>query len=184
LKVMLSATDETLRGYRDRALLLVAYDTMCRRSELINIELDDIGKQKNYTTNKIQTTVIFIDQSKTDQEANGRWLNISDLAADALNDWIKQSGITEGHLFRGVSPHGSVMNGLTSGQICRIYKRLAKKAGFDEDFIEHVSGHSMRVGAAQDLLISGASLPVMMAKGRWTKPDTVMRYVEKIGIAI
>ena len=41
-----------------------------------------------------------------------------------------------------------------------------------------ISGHSMRVGAAQDLLLSGASLPIMMNKGRWSKPDTVMRYVE------
>jgi hypothetical protein len=37
----------------------------------------------------------------------------------------------------------------------------------------------MRVGAAQDLLLlSGASLPIIMARGRWSKPDTVMRYVE------
>ena len=36
----------------------------------------------------------------------------------------------------------------------------------------------MRVGAAQDLLISGASLPMIMQRGRWTKADTVMRYIE------
>ena len=36
----------------------------------------------------------------------------------------------------------------------------------------------MRVGAAQDLLISGASLPLIMQRGRWSKTDTVMRYIE------
>ncbi len=36
----------------------------------------------------------------------------------------------------------------------------------------------MRVGAAQDLLKSGASMPVIMNKGRWSKIDTVMRYLE------
>lgn len=184
LEVILSGTDDTLRGYRDRALMLVAYDTMCRRSELVKIELNNIGQQRGYSTNQTPTSVIFIKQSKTDQEGNGRWLNISDRTADAINKWIVNSGITEGYLFRGVSRHKMVMKALTSGQICRIYKRLAKKAGFNEHFIERVSGHSMRVGAAQDLLLSGASLPVMMAKGRWSKPDTVMRYVEKIGIPI
>ncbi len=41
-----------------------------------------------------------------------------------------------------------------------------------------VAIHSMRVGAAQDLLLSGASLPIIMNRGRWSKADTVMRYVE------
>ncbi len=37
----------------------------------------------------------------------------------------------------------------------------------------------MRVGAAQDLLKSGASMPMIMNKGRWSKIDTVMRYLEQ-----
>ena len=38
----------------------------------------------------------------------------------------------------------------------------------------------MRVGAAQDLLNSGASMPIIMQRERWSKIDTVMRYVENI----
>jgi hypothetical protein len=37
----------------------------------------------------------------------------------------------------------------------------------------------MRVGHAQDLVSSGASLPIIMSMGRWSKSDTVMRYVEQ-----
>jgi hypothetical protein len=44
--------------------------------------------------------------------------------------------------------------------------------------IDQISGHSMRVGAAQDLLKSGAGMPMIMNKGRWSKTDTVMRYLE------
>ena len=36
----------------------------------------------------------------------------------------------------------------------------------------------MRVGAAQDLMLSGATLPILMNRGRWSKTDTVMRYIE------
>ncbi|MBU3538259.1 tyrosine-type recombinase/integrase, partial [Polynucleobacter sp. UK-Gri1-W3] len=67
---------------------------------------------------------------------------------------------------------------ITAGQINRIYKKIARKAGLDESAIEGISGHSMRVGAAQDLLNSGASMPIIMQKGRWSKTDTVMRYLE------
>ena len=184
LDEMLEVTDDSLRGLRDRALLRVAYDTMCRRSELVRLMVDDVDVQVVDRRNKIESTVIFIEQSKTDQEANGRWLRISKETSIALKDWIRHSGIRDGQLFRGVDRGNTITADLTSGQICKIYKRLARKAEFGEDFVKHVSGHSMRVGAAQDLLLSGATLPMMMAKGRWSKPDTVMRYVEKIGGAL
>ena len=71
------------------------------------------------------------------------------------------------------SPHISV------GQINRIYKKIARKAGLSESEIKSISGHSMRVGAAQDLLNSGASMPTIMQRGRWSKTDTVMRYLEQ-----
>jgi integrase len=69
---------------------------------------------------------------------------------------------------------------LCSGQINRIYKRLAKRSGLDKDLIEQISGHSLRVGHAQDMVNSGESMPMIMSKGRWSKTDTVMRYVEHI----
>ncbi len=67
---------------------------------------------------------------------------------------------------------------LGAGQINRIYKRLAQLANVDPQIIKKISGHSMRVGAAQDLLLSGASMPMIMSRGRWSKTDTVMRYIE------
>ena len=51
-------------------------------------------------------------------------------------------------------------------------------AGLNESEIQSISGHSMRVGAAQDLLNSGVSMPIIMQRGRWSKTDTVMRYLE------
>ena len=57
---------------------------------------------------------------------------------------------------------------------------LPTKAGLNESEIASISGHSTRVGAAQDLLNSGASMPIIMQRGRWSKTDTVMRYVEHI----
>jgi hypothetical protein len=81
-----------------------------------------------------------------------------------------------------VHPRGEIISrsSLGSGQVNRIYKRIARKAGLTELETKMISGHSMRVGAAQDLLISGASMPIIMQRGRWTKTDTVMRYLEHL----
>jgi site-specific recombinase XerD len=42
LDKLLLATDDSIRGIRDRALLLVAYDTLCRRSELISSRMSKL----------------------------------------------------------------------------------------------------------------------------------------------
>jgi hypothetical protein len=73
---------------------------------------------------------------------------------------------------------------LDSSQLARVYKKIARSAAFNAAIICEISGHSTRVGAAQDLLLSGASLPMIMNRGRWSKSDTVMRHVEKVGMPV
>jgi hypothetical protein len=58
---------------------------------------------------------------------------------------------------------------LGAPEVNRILKRLSKKAKIDDSVIQGISGHSLRVGAAQDLAKSGASLPILMAKGDGAK---------------
>ena len=40
-----------------------------------------------------------------------------------------------------------------------------------------IAGHSLRVGAAQDLLIKGYDLAAIMRAGGWSDPSTVSRYL-------
>ncbi|MEA9598519.1 site-specific integrase [Polynucleobacter sp. AP-Sanab-80-C2] len=175
LEKMLEATTNNLRGTRDRALLLLAYDSMCRRSELVSLKVTDIHLQE--LDNKGQMK-IRLRKSKTDQELQGRWIQPSERSADAITAWINQAKVDNGYLFRGINNAIDITCELKCSQINRIYKRLAKDANLPKEVIDHISGHSMRVGAAQDLLKSGASMPMIMNKGRWTKTDTVMRYLE------
>ncbi len=184
LSEMVATTDNSLRGLRNHAMLLVAYDTLCRRSELVAMKVEDISEQVVDRKNGLRTTSILIRQSKTDQEAYGRWLPITIKAAEALNQWLLKSTITTGLIFRGIDRGNTLTQKLNPGQISRIYKKIATMAKLDKAIIKHISGHSMRVGAAQDLVLSGASLPIIMCRGRWSKSDTVMRYVEKVGIPI
>lgn len=123
-------------------------------------------------------TKIRLSKSKTDQEFQGQWICLTERSADAIAHWIQQAKLTDGFIFRGVNNAIEITQELKSSQISRIYKRLAKEAKLPKILVDQISGYSMRVGAAQDLLQSGASMPLIMNKGRWSKTDTVMRYLE------
>jgi site-specific recombinase XerD len=179
LEKMLCATANNLRGVRDRALLLLAYDSMCRRSELVSLRVSDIHID---TVGDTTQTKIRLRKSKTDQEQQGKWIFPTKRSADAIRQWIEKAKLTDGYLFRGINNAIDITDELKSSQINRIYKRLAKDAKLPKEITDHISGHSMRVGAAQDLLKSGASMPLIMNKGRWSKTDTVMRYLEGANI--
>lgn len=181
LDKLVLATDDSIRGIRDRALLLVAYDTLCRRSELVSLQVKDI---KINIKNGIETSSILLRKSKTDQDSTGKWLHLSQRAHLALMEWMKKLPEEQEYLMVGIDRGGRIsFSSLSSGQVNRIYKRIARNAGLDELVIQGISGHSMRVGAAQDLLNSGASMPIIMQRGRWSKTDTVMRYLEHSGCA-
>ena len=65
LENMLGATVNNMRVYRDRALLLLAYDSLCRRSELVSIRIADIQVDKLDNQSQMK---IHLRKSKTDQE--------------------------------------------------------------------------------------------------------------------
>lgn len=121
---------------------------------------------------------IRLRKSKTDQEAIGKVISLTPRAQNALLGWIEIAKISDGFLFRGIKNNAEITSEIKSGQLNRIYKRLAKEAGLNKTQVTNISEHFIRVGAAQDLLTSGASLPMLMHRGRWSKPKTAMRYAE------
>ena len=155
----------------------MAYDTLCRRSELVSLQVKDV---KITIKNGVASTSILLRKSKTDQDSMGKVLRLSPRASLALMEWRKQLPEGQEKIMAGVNRAHVIGSSVGAGQINRIYKRIARAAGLDDSVIKGISGHSMRVGAAQDLLSSGASMPIMMQRGRWSKSDTVMRYVEQI----
>jgi site-specific recombinase XerD len=171
---LLAACSEDLHGLRDRALLLVAYDSMRRRTELISLRAEDIEWIPNTGAS------ILLRKSKTDQQGCGKWIHLTIESTQALHQWLSAAKINEGLIFRGLRSSGAITDGLCESRVSRIYKTLARKAGLGESIIQNISGHSMRVGGAHDLLNTGASLPQIMVKGGWAKTDTVMRYVDSV----
>ena len=54
-------------------------------------------------------------------------------------------------------------------------RAAAKAAGLGEGY----TGHSGRVGMAQDLVKSGVELPALMTAGRWKSSKMPARYTER-----
>jgi len=176
---MLEATGNDLRGQRDRALLRVAHDTLARSSELASLQVEDLERTAERTGQP--TAGLYLRRSKTDQESEGCWLALHAATVAALDQWLAAANLRGGPLFRGIDPAGRPMPGLSTEAIAVRYRQLARRAGLTEADVRRVSGHSLRVGAAQDLLLAGASFEELMRRGRWKKVSTVMRYVEQAG---
>ena len=192
LAVLLKATRRDLLGLRDRALLLVNYDTGCRRSELAAMRLEHIEGPDGDGAG-----VVEICRSKTDQEGQGALAYLSPATMRAIAGWCDKAGILRGPLFRRVetwfdgSIRGVGEGALHPGSVTLIYKRLIRQA-FDrkllgamseaevERWVAAVSSHSIRVGVAQDNFAAGEALPAIMQAYRWRDPKTVMRYGAKL----
>jgi site-specific recombinase XerD len=167
---MLACCGNDLRGKRDRLLLRLAFETMRRRSELVSLRVQD------WMSISSGESQILLQASKTDQTGFGLPIRLSIECSQAIEDWLRAAKLSEGNVLRGVKGD-SVTDGLNSGQVCRIFKKLAKQAGLQSSIANKISGHSTRIGGAQELLRDGASIAQIMSKVGWTKVDTVMRYV-------
>lgn len=164
---------------RNRALVAVGYDTLCRRSEIVALQAEDISpRQKGGAT-------ILVRRAKNDPLGKGRIAELSPGAYTAVQDWLNAAGIETGLIFRAVYCNVVVKHrGIGPQQVPKILRRLARRAGFDEEIANGLTGHSMRVGAAQDLASKGKDLGLIMRAGGWKSPEMAARYVEAAELRI
>jgi integrase len=171
---MLTATPEYTLGLRNRALLAVAYDTLARRSELVALLVEDIESGVD------GAATLLIRRSKVDQEGVGE---IRYLAPDTLRHlraWLAGAAITEGPIFRGVAKGGRVAAALSASAVAALFKAMATAAGVSAEEAARISGHSSRVGAAQDMARHGLELPSIMQAGGWRTSTMVARYTARL----
>ena len=174
IEVFLSVEPRNLRDIRDRALAAVAYDTMCRRQELVMLRVEDIEEAKDGSGS------ILIRRSKTDTTGEGAAAYLSPLTMRLLKEWINQAGINAGAIFVRVLGSSRVGESLTPQVVSTVFRRVGQWIGLERKEWENLSGHSVRVGAAQDLLALNIDLSSVMQAGRWTDTRMPMRYGERV----
>ena len=124
------------------------------------------------------TASILIPRSKADSAGNGRIAHLSPVTVERLDQWLEAAGIEEGPIFQSLHLRRPSGQPLRNCSIRRLVKRAARNAGLPELVAGQLSGHSMRVGAAQDMMVTGFDMLAIMQAGGWTTPHVVSRYVE------
>lgn len=160
------------RDLFDKALVATGYDTMARRSELSALRFEDMAVASD------GGATVLIRRSKTDQKGEGSIRYLAPATVEHIQAWVKYAGITEGPLFRSMNVHGHVSDAQVSDKgVVRAYKRVAYSVGLD---IATISGHSCRVGAAQDMVGANIDLAAIMQAGGWKTPAMPARYSERV----
>jgi integrase len=177
IKDFIDGAGESLRADRERAMLCVAYETLARRGELVALEVRDIDFHPNGTGQAL------IRRGKTDAEGQGRVVYLSRETVRWLKVWIKHAAIEDGAVFRRLIGKNQIGGALNAGSIAPIFKRVAQWIGMPARVVGKVSGHSTRVGAAQDLAELDIDLAAITQAGGWKSPRMPLQYAEKINAA-
>jgi len=170
LQALLDTCDDSLRGVRDRALLLLAWASGGRRrSEVTDATVENLLPAGE------RAWVFRLPRSKTDQTgALGAAADkpVVGAAADALNAWLQRSGIRAGPVFRRVRHGGHLGEPLAPAAVRDIVRRRCALAGLPEDY----SAHSLRSGFVTEAARQGIPIGETMAMTGHASVATVVGY--------
>jgi len=171
LKLLIKAIDESkeknIRKIRDKALVLIGFSGGFRRSELVNIEYEDIEFVE-------EGVKIFVKRSKTDQSGEGMtkaipyFDNIKFCPVKALNKWVVEAELKDGKIFN-----------ISDKNVALIIKKYANYAGLDA---HKYAGHSLRSGFATSTAESGAEERNIMAMTGHKSTEMVRRYIKEANL--
>lgn len=171
IEAMLAEIDDSLIGTRDRAILLIGFAAALRRSELVDLKVNDL----EFTAEGL---LVHLRRSKTDQEGQGQSIAVPAGArlrpVEALQAWLAVSQICEGAVFRPIGRGGRIgAAALTDRSVANIVKARALAAGLDPKIF---SGHSLRAGFVTSALEHGADLFKVMDVTRHRRVETLKGY--------
>ena len=171
LKLIINVIDETKqvnkRKIRDKAIILVGFSGGFRRSELVNIEYEDI----EFVNEGVK---IVIKRSKTDQSGEGMtkaipyFDNKSFCPVISLKNWIDNSEAKSGKIFD-----------ISDKSVALIIKKYASLSGLDPN---KYGGHSLRSGFATSTAESGAEERNIMAMTGHKTTQMVRRYIQEANL--
>lgn len=169
LQTLLATCDDTLRGKRDRALLLFAWASGGRRRSEVS------GADMKFLKRVPQGFIYTLAYSKTNQSGTQRPENEKPLlgaAAMAMTAWLEASKITEGAVFRQIRKGGQLGEALGAASVRDIVKKRCEQAGLSGDF----SAHSLRSGFVTEAGRQNMSLAETMAMTGHHSVATILGY--------
>jgi integrase len=177
LRRLVGGLPDTLRGRRDRALLLIGFAGALRRTELVALEVRDVAFEA-------EGIVLAIRRSKTDPEASGQLVGIpyseqkETCPVRALESWLESAHITVGAVFRPIERWSNIIQPrpLEDRRVATLLKELIQRAGLDP---KTFAGHSLRSGLATAAAAGGASERAIMDQTRHKSVKQVRHYIQR-----
>jgi integrase len=170
LEAMLATCDDSLKGKRDKALLLFAWASGGRRrSEVTQADMQFL---KTMGPNEY---IYYLFYSKTNQSGVDKPENAKPIvgkAGKALNDWLTSSQITTGAIFRRIRKGGHLGTALSPAAVRDIVLERSQMAGLSGNF----SAHSLRSGFVTEAGKQNIPLGETMAMTGHQSTATVLGY--------
>lgn len=166
-------------GQRDAAMLLLGFAGGFRRSELVSLDLSDVGFERS-------GMVVLLRRSKTDQLGMGRVVAIArgkhedTCPVRALRAWLAERGKWDGPLFSGMRGPALRRGRMIPQMVAYAIKRAAAAAGLDAS---RFSGHSLRSGLVTAAHLAGKADSAIMAATGHRSTAMLARYVRADGRA-
>ena len=167
IDVINNSNIKLLRRIRDKALILLGFSGGFRRSELVNLEYEDL----DFVSEGVK---IFIKRSKTDQSGEGMtkalpyFPTATYCPVENLKTWLTQSNIENGKIFN-----------ISDKSVAIIIKKYANLAGLDA---RKYAGHSLRSGFATSTAEKGAEERSIMAMTGHKSNQMVRRYIQEANL--
>lgn len=168
----IAAQPDTPWGLRNKAMLSLGYDLLTRRSELVALRTEDIEMREDGTLRAI------IRRSKSDPLGMGRIAFSSRHSAELVRQWLYWRGNEIEPLFCPIYKGKPINRALDPSKVRGIIKMAVSTVGIPLEEAKRFSGHSLRVGAAQDLLCAGYGSAAIMRAGGWKSSNVLARYLE------
>jgi len=177
---------DNLQMLRDLAFLHVAYATLLRISELSRLRVRDVMRAGD------GRIILDVAWTKTIVQTGGLIKALSARSTQRLEEWITAAGLSsqpDAYLFSAVHRSGRALiseKPMSTRALEQIFNRAWISAGksgavkANKNRYTGWSGHSARVGAAQDMADKGYPIARIMQEGTWKKPETLMRYIRHV----
>ncbi|WP_341679380.1 site-specific integrase [Niveibacterium sp. SC-1] len=170
LEALLATCDKSLRGLRDRALLLVGFCSGGRRrSELAALQVEALRQVGT------DAFVFELRAHKADGDGRTRPEDMKPVvgqAARALSAWLAAAGLESGPVFRRVYRSGRTGPGLSAESVRDIVMTRTRLAGLDAAY----SAHSLRSGFLTEAGLQGVPLGETMALSSHRSLSVAMGY--------
>lgn len=158
LEKLLATCDDSLRGLRDRAILMLAFGSGGRRrSEVTALYREDISTRDFADRGLLWIRLL---ETKTTKRDEAPKLPLKGRAARAVMGWIIGAGIAKGPLFRPVSKSDRALPRRLAPDAIRVI--LRHRLGLAGLPVDYATPHGLRAGFLTQAALDGAPLAAAM----------------------